>query len=691
MNFTNPISKNEFQRLVRKALVMPVMLFLVVSFLFFWQLFSLRQATEMVARADGVISQSNIVLKLLLDAQTASRGYALTKDEIYLEPYTDAIKVWDFETQKLVNLTLDNPSQSKVIRKTLDDSNLWLSFVHRSIRDRLDGAKIEDLHQRRKESYKLFKNIRKGFDKLIITEERIRNQRSLEVLYISRLTLSVGIFAGICMGLMAYFYSRGLLYKISDIYAKNIHDLEESDLRYKLASNATKDAIWELNLLTKEVIRTDAMTSVFGYERSQVENEFEWWQKRTHPEDKDRIVSSLYEVIVHNESTWTGDYRFLRADGTYAYVRDRAVIYYKDGIAIKVIGAMKDMTQEVLEIQKRQEAEKVRDIFFDLPNLLLVMASKEGIFLRLNRAWSEILGYPMDEIQGKHYMNFVHPDDKDRTTKIDEKINNGQRILSFKNRYICKDGTIKWFHWNSIPIGDTIYSFVSDITDLQEALEARDTFLSIASHELKTPLTSLQLQIQMAKRSLDKEHQSKILGLFDHSELSLKRITRLVDDMLDISRISGGKLTLNAEYFDLKDLVKDLTERMGYQFESAQMKIYFDEMETAFGNWDKFKIEQVVSNIFSNAIKYAEKSEFRISVKVRDDFAIASFKDFGPGISLEDQQRVFQQFERASQHVSGMGLGLFISKEIVEQHLGSLTVRSSLGEGSEFVMVLPIS
>lgn len=670
---------------------MPIMLFLVVSFLFFWQLFSLRQATEMVARADQVITQSNLVLKLLLDAQTASRGYALTRDENYLEPYTEAMKVWSFETKKLVDLTQDNPVQNAVIRRTLDDSNLWLKFVYRSVSDRLNGEKIEDLLQRRKESFKLFKIIRQGFDELILAEERIRNQRSLEVLYISRLTLSVGIFAGVCMALMAYFYSRGLLYKLSEIYAKNTHDLEESDLRYKLASKATKDAIWELNLATNEVIRTDAMNTEFGYPPKEVQNEFSWWQERTHPDDRERIVSSLKEVIARKEMTWTGDYQFKRADGAYAYVRDRAVINYKDGVAVKVIGAMKDMTQEVLEIQKRHEAEKVRDIFFDLPNLLLVVANKEGIFLRINRAWSEILGYPMDEIQGKHYMTFVHPDDKERTTKIDEKINKGQRVLSFKNRYICKDGTVKWFQWNSLPMGDTVYSFVSDITDLQEALEARDTFLSIASHELKTPLTSLQLQIQMAKRSLDKEHQSRILGLFDHSELSLKRITRLVDDMLDISRISGGKLVLNTESFDLRDLVKDLSERMRYQFEAAGMRIGFDEMESSFGHWDKFKIEQVVSNIFSNAIKYAEKSEFRISVKVKDGFALACFKDFGPGISPEDQQRVFQQFERASQNVSGMGLGLFISKEIVERHQGSLSVRSALGQGSEFMMVLPIS
>lgn len=670
---------------------MPIMLFLVVSFLFFWQLFSLRQATEMVARADQVITQSNLVLKLLLDAQTASRGYALTRDENYLEPYTEAMKVWSFETKKLVDLTQDNPVQNAVIRRTLDDSNLWLKFVYRSVSDRLNGEKIEDLLQRRKESFKLFKIIRQGFDELILAEERIRNQRSLEVLYISRLTLSVGIFAGVCMALMAYFYSRGLLYKLSEIYAKNTHDLEESDLRYKLASKATKDAIWELNLATNEVIRTDAMNTEFGYPPKEVQNEFSWWQERTHPDDRERIVSSLKEVIARKEMTWTGDYQFKRADGAYAYVRDRAVINYKDGVAVKVIGAMKDMTQEVLEIQKRHEAEKVRDIFFDLPNLLLVVANKEGIFLRINRAWSEILGYPMDEIQGKHYMTFVHPDDKEKTTKIDEKINKGQRVLSFKNRYICKDGTVKWFQWNSLPMGDTVYSFVSDITDLQEALEARDTFLSIASHELKTPLTSLQLQIQMAKRSLDKEHQSRILGLFDHSELSLKRITRLVDDMLDISRISGGKLVLNTESFDLRDLVKDLSERMRYQFEAAGMRIGFDEMESSFGHWDKFKIEQVVSNIFSNAIKYAEKSEFRISVKVKDGFALACFKDFGPGISPEDQQRVFQQFERASQNVSGMGLGLFISKEIVERHQGSLSVRSALGQGSEFMMVLPIS
>jgi PAS domain S-box-containing protein len=698
VNFLNTISQTEFKKLLRRALVLPVLLFLIVSFLFFWQLYSLRQATEMVAHSDRLISQSNLVLKLLLDAQTASRGFALTRDPNYLDPYHQAVRRWDAESKKLLDLARKSPEQLTVIQKTLLHSSRWFEYVHQNIEARRSNVPIENLTHVRKDSYALFLVIRQGFDRVIESEEVLRDQGSLDVLYISRLTLFVGIFAGLCVGALTYFYSRSLLVRLSDVYdglmkvaEVKTHDLEESELRYKLASEATKDAIWEFNLETQEVIRTDTILTEFGYRRDQVENTIGWWRARAHPEDVDSIASTLKEAIDAKKTFWSGDYRFLLADGTYAHVRDRAVIYFKNDRPSKIIGAMKNITQEVLEIEKRQEAEKVRDIFFNLPSLLLVVANIQGVFLKVNSAWTQVLGYSPDEMEGRNYIEFVHPDDRERTLKTNDSVLQGNKVLSFTNRYLCKNGSVKWLHWNAVPIGETVYSFVSDITELQNALESRDKFLSIASHELKTPLTSLQLQVQMAKRTLQKEGLEKLFNLFDHSELSLKRINRLVDDMLDISRISGGKLVLNLESFDLKDLIKDLTNRMGYQFEAAGIKVEFQQMDSGFGNWDKFKIEQVMTNVFSNAIKYAEKSEFVITLKQEPGRLIASFRDTGPGISEEDQKRIFQQFERASHQASGMGLGLYISREIVERHRGTLTVSSAPDRGCEFQMILPIS
>lgn len=235
---------------------------------------------------------------------------------------------------------------------------------------------------------------------------------------------------------------------------------------------------------------------------------------------------------------------------------------------------------------------------------------------------------------------------------------------------------------------------------LQGAINARDEFFSIASHELKTPLTSLKLQSQLIKRTLGKDPEGnkadKVYVLADQTERQTQRLERLVDDMLDISRIRTGRLTIVKEHLNLCDLVKDVVNRMKEQFSNipgGTPAISFIECEQARGHWDRMRIEQVVTNLLSNAIKYGNEKEIFVEVQATSDKVYLKVKDLGFGIPSEFKRKIFDRFERAgmpTKQISGLGLGLYISEQIVRSHGGKIWVESELGRGSTFTVELPL-
>lgn len=231
--------------------------------------------------------------------------------------------------------------------------------------------------------------------------------------------------------------------------------------------------------------------------------------------------------------------------------------------------------------------------------------------------------------------------------------------------------------------------------ELEKAVRTRDEFMSIASHELKTPLTSLKLQAQLRKRILINAEPSafspeRLAKMFDGDEKQLDRLARLVDDMLDISRISSGKLSINLERFDLCEVVESLIDRSRGQFEAAGCPVDIAINGSAFGSWDRLRIEQVVTNLLTNAIRYGSGKPISVQVNAIPAGAQVVVRDQGQGIAVENHERIFQRFERVrGTEVTGLGLGLYIVKQIIVAHQGSIRVESELGQGASFIFELP--
>ena len=233
--------------------------------------------------------------------------------------------------------------------------------------------------------------------------------------------------------------------------------------------------------------------------------------------------------------------------------------------------------------------------------------------------------------------------------------------------------------------------------ELEHAVRMRDDFMSIVSHEVRTPLNGLILETQLRKLHLARNNTTaftmdKMQAMVDRDERQIQSLIRLIEDMLDVSRIRTGKLSIRPAQFDLTAVVANLLENFAPQVSAAQSSVNFHAERSVVGHWDEFRIEQVISNLLTNALRYGGKKPIDVSVYVEGEHAVVEVRDQGIGISEENQQRIFQQFERVSgsQVVAGLGLGLFISEQIVATHGGQIQVDSALGEGAVFKVCLPL-
>jgi signal transduction histidine kinase len=233
--------------------------------------------------------------------------------------------------------------------------------------------------------------------------------------------------------------------------------------------------------------------------------------------------------------------------------------------------------------------------------------------------------------------------------------------------------------------------------DAQRAIRLRDEFLSIAGHELKTPLTALDLQLQSLLGALTKgvawkqpdRWEDRLRKAISQS----RRIGRLVHELLDVSRITSGRLVLEPETLDIAHLVQEIIERHAGELARAGSDISFDVEGNTIGAWDPSRLDQVVSNMLNNAIKYGSGKPIDVSVKGNGRTVSLTIRDRGIGIPPERQSKIFQRFERAvsERNYGGLGLGLWIVREIVQAHGGKVGFESAPGMGSTFVIDLPVS
>lgn len=227
---------------------------------------------------------------------------------------------------------------------------------------------------------------------------------------------------------------------------------------------------------------------------------------------------------------------------------------------------------------------------------------------------------------------------------------------------------------------------------VKQMLYLRDEFISLASHELRTPLTPLKLHCQLLKLMADRLPNPQVTRKsIDGLEQEINRLASLVNHMLDVSQIRLGNLALNLEEVDLAEVIRDVTRRLQPEIQAARSSIEFHTDRDTKGHWDRARIEQITTHLLSNAIKYGEGKPIRITIKSDQTDIVLSIQDFGIGIDIQDQARIFDRFERAVsfQSFSGLGLGLYITRQLVLAHHGTIDLESQRGAGTIFKVRLP--
>lgn len=233
---------------------------------------------------------------------------------------------------------------------------------------------------------------------------------------------------------------------------------------------------------------------------------------------------------------------------------------------------------------------------------------------------------------------------------------------------------------------------------LQAAVRTRDDFISMAAHELRTPLNTLYLEAQLRKLQLERGRADIFDEPYLHAMVARDRrqieaMMRLIDDMMDASRINSKQLSIRPVSMELSALLARVVDNLSRQAAAAGSSITLDAGPPVTALWDEFRIEQVVINLLTNALRYGEGKPVEVSLRLQPEGASISVRDQGRGISAADQQRIFEQFSRVASDdgTGGLGLGLFITRQLVEAHGGSISVQSQPGEGSVFTVTLPLT
>jgi signal transduction histidine kinase len=234
--------------------------------------------------------------------------------------------------------------------------------------------------------------------------------------------------------------------------------------------------------------------------------------------------------------------------------------------------------------------------------------------------------------------------------------------------------------------------------ELERAVRMRDDFMSMVSHELRTPLNTLFLETQVRKLHLSKGNLApfsaeRLPAMIERDQRQIQNMVRLIDDMLDVTRLRSGALSIQPRPVDLAALARGVVESLAQQAEAVGPPIELDAPLAVEGVWDEFRIEQVLTNLLTNALRYGGGGLVEVEVKQLGAFALMSVRDHGIGIAPEDQARIFEQFERTDdsrRHAAGLGLGLYIARQIVRSHGGEIELESMPGEGSMFRVRLPL-
>jgi PAS domain S-box-containing protein len=473
--------------------------------------------------------------------------------------------------------------------------------------------------------------------------------------------------------------------------------VQESQYTLQTIIDASPLAVYVVDPAGKVIVWSKAAEQVFGWKKADVLGEMLPIVQKS----KKREFQSYLALLLQGKS-FTKEVTRQRKDGKQIQVSiSAAPILNSAGEIMSIVAIASDITdRKTTEQALQQSGERLR---------LALQAGKIGVWdwniINNTITWSpevyEIHGISQDEFDGDYrdYHKFIHPDDHERMNEAVQRSIKQHTPYDLEFRIITPKGEVRWVATSAIVFYDKnkpvrMLGATSNITERKRLEAQKEEFMGIVSHELKTPVTSLKAYGQVLQRRFEKANDATSAAMLAKMDGQINKLTSLIQDLLDVTKIEGGKLQFTDSIFSLDDLVDEVIEEVQRTTDSHQIMRKGKSLGTLVG--DRERTGQVIMNFLTNAVKYSPHADkILVHLNRKKTLVQLAVEDFGVGIPKEDLKHIFTRFYRVSSPahntVPGIGLGLYISSEIIQRQGGKIWVESVQGKGSKFCFSLPIA
>ncbi|MBF0362679.1 MAG: PAS domain S-box protein [Oligoflexia bacterium] len=487
--------------------------------------------------------------------------------------------------------------------------------------------------------------------------------------------------------------------------------LRDSEERLSLALDIAELGTWTFDVDSKKAWRSLRHGQIFGYTPPLPDWSFGMFLDHVMVEDRFRI-KELTTQSIENMKAFRFECRIQRVDGVIRWIEVMARPQIIGKKVLTIVGVVRDITEikESDEIIRRSE--RLYRAIGETLDYGIWICDAKARNTYASDSFLKLLGITQEQCSEFGWGNTLHPDYASETMIAWKECASSGKFWEREHLFRGVDGKWHPILARGIPIcnqNGEIIEWVGinlDISkikqteqQLRDAIAARDEFLSIASHELKNPLSILTLQIELMTQLLRNVplETDRLLSLCSDGEESIIKLNKLINELLDVTRIRSGQLSINRQLVNLQTLAEEAVKAMSEDAGKTGSIITIKNQNSGppiCGKWDLLRLNQVFVNLLSNAIKYGKGKpiEVIISYNEKNHHAIFIVRDNGVGISEEFQERIFQRFERgvSADLFDGLGLGLYIVHKIIEGHNGVIRVKSEIDKGSEFIVELPL-
>ena len=475
-------------------------------------------------------------------------------------------------------------------------------------------------------------------------------------------------------------------------------ELAESQSRLSLAIAATQLGIWGWDPATQEMYLSEEAVGLLGFPGGKAIS-LEFAIELLDAADRDRVKYEIQKSENHlKDARFDLVCRIIRPrDNELRWLRLQGAVHQETGTkTLRYVGTLLDITDDKLAEEKSAKLAAI----IASSNDAIISKTLDSVITSWNDAAERIFGYAADEVIGETIYKLIPEDRTHEEPEIITRLKRGERLEHFETKRMRKDGRLIDVSVTISPVKDQqgniigISKIARDITERKQEESRKNDFIGMASHELKTPVTSLAAIIQVVNSKLKHSEDPFLAGAMDKAYKQVRRMTGMINGFLNVSRLESGKIHIDKQAFDLNDLIAETISET--QLTISSHHIHFDHGRPVPVFADQEKIGSVLSNLLSNAVKYSPKGKvIHVQCQVMGAQAQVSVQDEGMGIKPADIGHVFDRYYRVSnphtQHISGFGIGLYLSAEIIQRHNGRIWVESVSGVGSTFYFSIPLA